>query len=427
MEHAIPMPGVAELQGLYGPLKILEGKVQQIWALQEIQHGDWRTTAGTRLAVRQPGVWNRGSGPDFRDAVVELNGEARIGDVEIHLYREDWWRHGHHLDPAYDSVMLHVVLFAGGMESPVRTAGGRLPDEWVMGCWLREDVESVAGGEPGLFGELAPELREWLESDEPESVRNRLKTGADRRWLGKEAMARCLYRSHAWEGTLHRLMLFYLGFPCNRRPFYAMAERFPPGNWADERLVDRLRKEFEKPVRWNLGRPANRAEKRLRQYVAVNQVRPDWMSRAAHPPQRLVDKLALPAGAACERGATKEYRKVLAMREWQRWLVESVFGNAVSRSLAARLWIDVLIPVMSAAGVLPREGAGALWFHAPAAVYPDAYVHLLKHAGLHSGAGYPVCNGWMQGLIWADDQLRLERIRSAMPARSPSPKHGLTS
>ena len=184
MEASIP-PRVAELQGLYGPLQILEGTVQKVWFLQELQAGEWRTRSGRRLAVRFAGRWNRGAGPDFRDAVIELDGEPRVGDVEVHLYREDWWRHGHDADAGYDRVVLHVVLFGGGMQRELRTAAGRMPEEWVMGPWMREDLEAVSGGEPGLFGELGPEGREWM-GPAAGRTRSRWPAACTRRSAGRE-------------------------------------------------------------------------------------------------------------------------------------------------------------------------------------------------------------------------------------------------
>lgn len=54
-------------------------------------------------------------GPDFRVAVIEVASEShkeqRKGDIEIHIYASDWYKHGHHKDPEYRNVILHVVLF----------------------------------------------------------------------------------------------------------------------------------------------------------------------------------------------------------------------------------------------------------------------------------------------------------------------------
>jgi hypothetical protein len=375
------------------------------------------------LRVKSPGSWNRGAGPDFKEAVIEVDGEPRLGDIELHLYREDWWRHGHDQDPAFNEVVLHVVLFAGGMDRDIRTAAGRQPEEWVLGPWMREDLESVTGGEPGLFGELVPELREWIEVDTPETVRTRLKVGADRRWQGKVSMARCLLESHGWTGGIHRMLLFYLGFPFNRRAFFAMGEAYPMEAWRSRELLDELRARWSHSVKWGLGRPANRAEARLRQYLELNEAVPDWPERLASLPSSLVERTNK-AGD----NQTARVRRNAGFKEWDVWLTQKVLGNRLNGSLRNRLWIDVFLPLLAARTSLPTDVAAILWFHARPGPFPDAYRPMLGLAGIGVTTGLPHCNGWIQGLFWAEEQLRLERIRRSVgvgPGRRSKP--GLTS
>ena len=63
------------------------------------------TVDGRRVSVIDPGQPNSGSGPDFFNAKVRIDGELWAGNVEIHVRASDWYRHGHHTDPAYNSVM----------------------------------------------------------------------------------------------------------------------------------------------------------------------------------------------------------------------------------------------------------------------------------------------------------------------------------
>jgi hypothetical protein len=426
MQSKFPRSEVAEIQGLYGPLQVLEGKIQQIWALQQIQRGTWRTQSGTVVKIRQPGHWNRGAGPDFLEAVIELDGEVRVGDVELHLYREDWWRHGHHLDPAYDSVVLHAVLFAGGLEREIRTSAGSLIEEWVLGPWLREDLESVAGGEPGLYGELAPELREWMESDDPDQIRFRLGIGADRRWQDKESMARCLLHEQGWAQGLHLMTLFYLGYPFNRRAFYAMGETYPPEAWHDPGLLKELREKWAGSVKWNIRRPANRAGRRLQTYLDLTRSVPDWFERLRQLSPSLLAALGQGHKASTTEWPTAELRREWNFGAWRKWLRMDVFGGILNESLVDRLWIDVCLPMLVAGDCLPAEWGAALWFHARPGMFPDTYRGLLKVAGIQLSQGYPVCNGWLQGLVWIDDQLRLERIRTSI-GRAAVAKRCLTS
>ena len=413
--------GVTELQGPYGPVEILEGRIQEIWALQAWQRGGWQTRRGRTLAVRHPGTWNRGAGPDFLNAVLEVEGRPLVGDVEIHLYREDWWRHGHDRDPAYNRVVLHVVLFAGGMERPVRTYSGEEPEEWVLGPWLREDLESVSGGEPGLFGELVPELCEWMEADPPETVRERLLVGSDRRWQAKESMARCLLREHGWEEALHRMVLYYLGFPHNRRAFFQMAELYELRQWRDPGLLDILESRWREQVRWGAGRPANRAGLRLGQYLRLNREVPDWSRRLRSEPGslrvRLEEALSGTAGS-CD---SQRFRRLAALPDWERLLREEILGACFNRNLAARLWLDVFLPMLAGSGDLSTEQAAALWFHWPPADFPGAFRQMLRRVLVRSGGRILLCNGWIQGLLWMEDQARIERIRRHSGAAAPGP------
>ncbi|MEX0323916.1 MAG: DUF2851 family protein [Puniceicoccaceae bacterium] len=405
---------VAELQGLYGPLQILEGKIQEVWALQRFQPGKWTTDSGSILQIRSPGRWNRGAGPDFREAVIEIDGEIRVGDIEIHVYREDWWRHGHHMDANYDRVILHVVLFAGGMERPVRTLSGNLLDEWVMGPWMREDLESISGGEPGLFGELVPELREWMESDSPEAIRDRLRIGADRRWEAKESMSRCLLDAAGWEGALHRLVLYTLGFPYNRRAFFEIAEQYPRQEWNDSGLPEVIKTRWERQVRWGLGRPANQAMVRLRQYQQLNHKAGDWASKLGMPLRFLLHTIhELSSSSNVTQLDTRSIRRNCRFNEWRKWLESTVLGGALSPSLAARLWIDAFLPMMVVGDKLPRESAFLLWAHCAASTHPDSYKDLLKLADIQIDRQLPMCNAWVQGMFWLEDQIRVEGVRRA--------------
>lgn len=89
----------------------MEKLMQYIW-----QHRLWRPASltavdGRKVKLIDPGILNTGSGPDFFNAKVMIDGNLWAGNVEIHVRASDWKRHGHHKDRAYDSVVLHVVEY----------------------------------------------------------------------------------------------------------------------------------------------------------------------------------------------------------------------------------------------------------------------------------------------------------------------------
>ncbi len=82
-----------------------------VWDKQSFERRQLRTTLGLAFKVVFPGMCTGGAGPDFRDAILALpDGSLLRGDVELHLESSGWRQHGHDRDPAYDRVLLHVVL-----------------------------------------------------------------------------------------------------------------------------------------------------------------------------------------------------------------------------------------------------------------------------------------------------------------------------
>ena len=90
------------------PAGLREGHLCLAWERQMVQPG-LLTAGGERLQVVFPGRRCGDPGPDFRDAVIALpDAQLWRGDVEVHLDRAGWEAHGHHANPAYDRVILHV-------------------------------------------------------------------------------------------------------------------------------------------------------------------------------------------------------------------------------------------------------------------------------------------------------------------------------
>jgi hypothetical protein len=105
-----------------------------------------------------------------------------------------------------------------------------------------------------------------------------------------------------------------------------------------------------------------------------------------------------------------------------------VFGNCLSGAQVDRLTIDVVLPMLAAGGYLDRQVAALMWFHAFPGPFPDALKPLFKRVEIQVSPLFPLCNGWAQGLFWADDQLRLEQIRTwSGSRRDPGSGGSLTS
>ncbi len=69
----------------------------------------WQTVSGKRLQILSPGRINPNEGPDFGETAILLNGMIIVGDCEYHKNASDWFAHGHHTDPEYETVIIHIV------------------------------------------------------------------------------------------------------------------------------------------------------------------------------------------------------------------------------------------------------------------------------------------------------------------------------
>jgi hypothetical protein len=84
--------------------------LQFIWKNSLFQTTKLKTVQGQRVTVVNPGKLNSDAGPDFFNASIKIEDTLWAGNVEVHLRSSDWLLHGHQSDPAYNNVILHVVL-----------------------------------------------------------------------------------------------------------------------------------------------------------------------------------------------------------------------------------------------------------------------------------------------------------------------------
>jgi Protein of unknown function (DUF2851) len=87
-----------------------EMEIQRYWAGHPFADTDLKSACNSIVRILNPGRLNSGSGPDFTDATILIDSFTWFGSVEIHRKSSEWMEHKHHLDPAYNNVILHVVL-----------------------------------------------------------------------------------------------------------------------------------------------------------------------------------------------------------------------------------------------------------------------------------------------------------------------------
>jgi hypothetical protein len=178
------------------------------------------TTDGASLEIVHRGTWSHGLGPDFRDALILIDGrELRAGSVEIHLRTRGWGDHGHHLDPAYDAVVLHLVGEHDGTETR-RLNGGIVPVA-VIGPIDRFAVPEFATWDWQAVGGVTCANR--LSLDSPISVRKILHQLGDVRLATRSARLEGRLSVEPPGELLWQELLDGLGYAMNREPMRHIA------------------------------------------------------------------------------------------------------------------------------------------------------------------------------------------------------------
>lgn len=178
-------------------------------------HGPLRLADGRPLRVIFPGVPGGGSGPDFQGAILDAGGDVLRGDVELHLLASGWRAHGHHTDPAYAGVCLHVVADNDTGAASTLHASRRAVPILVLPCLA----------EPAFPPPFTPPCAiAAAQGLDPGPALERL---ARRRLRGKAARAALLVESAGAAQALYALALEQLGGSANREPFAAIARRLP--------------------------------------------------------------------------------------------------------------------------------------------------------------------------------------------------------
>ena len=213
-----------------------ERHLQCTWFDVALRPAGLVTHDGEPVEVEDPGVWNLEAGPDFLGAAIRIGTERRrlAGDVEVHIHPNAWRTHGHHADPRYRGVRMHVTYYPG----PVPAA--ELPPGAVQ-IALREPLARIPGfsfdqvdltAYPFARRASVPPclavVRSWPGAHKQALLdaagQERLRTKAARlaEYIAEQGPAQAVY-----EETLAAL-----GFKLNKRPFRELARVLP---------LDRLR------------------------------------------------------------------------------------------------------------------------------------------------------------------------------------------
>ncbi len=380
-----------EVPGLYGALRIPEKLIQKIWLRGEFEKDALRTTDGGSIRVLSPGKWNlSGEGPDFLGAEIEIAGSTVLGDVEIHFRSSDWRAHGHHENPSFERVVLHVILFPLSdheNRNPAITLGGIRPPTLELLPVLHESLEEFAERDAirSLSGAHSEEiLSDWLEIAVNERRVRLLEHGRER-WKKKLTHAQKRLSGEDWSEACHQFALEILGYRRNRAPMSAISLSHTLSELSGSQMnAETLFHERE--GEWKLAglRPANHPKARLVQYLDLVEARPTWSARL----------LTISCDAS---GGESVTRKSLGISRLRDRIATDVLSEKIGGSRLDTLVVDGFLPLLAAK---KNTDLFPYWFNWYAGDLPTKLKTFLLMAEMAGpGTGEAFSNGLLQGAL----------------------------
>ena len=211
----------------HGPLPpITEKQLARLWQRRAARSRALRTERGNRIRVLYPGRPGVTAGPDFRNALLLVEDQGLVqGDVEVHLRQHDWRSHGHHTDPNYNGVALHVALETTGSRSDT-VSGGKPPLVGLRGL-LDDPLADETPSEVRDHLWRLLEVQGYRRPDSAERMAALLNRAGDERFLVRSRVLQRLMSEQPAAQTLWESICEALGYRHNQHVFLQLAIAAP--------------------------------------------------------------------------------------------------------------------------------------------------------------------------------------------------------
>jgi hypothetical protein len=214
------------------------------------------------------GKWNHLGGPDFLDARVIIDGNVFHGALELHRNPIEWYQHGHHLDVAYNCVVLHASPMPS-KKAIFRSDGSRIPHVdigRVMPSWLPS--ASMTAGKLACQKVLPSNL---------DALRSQLELASSSYFEELTGRHLALLRPSGDMGLETMRVMFVracsvLGAPANREAMAEAAAAIWDSHTVPNSANGLAMRLKGLPWRQNSGRPASRPGRRLEQAHEIHRL-----------------------------------------------------------------------------------------------------------------------------------------------------------
>jgi hypothetical protein len=206
---------------------IAENLIFRLWEQNYFSTMPLKSIDGREVRIIATGIKNEDSGPDFKGITIRLNEQIFHGDLEIHRAPEDWYQHSHHADPAYNNVVMHLVIGPEKYkESAIRLDRHPVPAQVFVD--ISDDQYTLLAKQYHLYSPKEP----------PDSI-CRLRKKSDNfkvsvidhfsreRLQAKAARFAEQRQTSSWNQILYIGIMEALGYSKNQVPFRKLAQSIP--------------------------------------------------------------------------------------------------------------------------------------------------------------------------------------------------------
>ena len=199
-----------------------EDFLHYVWKYQKFNSKGLRTENGESITVIDVGKHNTNSGPDFFNALLAIGNQVWAGNVEIHSFSSDWYVHQHERDPAYDTVILHVVWV---YDAEVFRKNNTAIPTLVLKSMVPEGILSS-------YHHLFSKKQKWIPCENELSEQDDFMLN---KWLERLFIERLEHKTiqielelkslnNHWEALLFRLLCKSFGLKVNGASFLSVAQ-----------------------------------------------------------------------------------------------------------------------------------------------------------------------------------------------------------
>jgi uncharacterized protein YjhX (UPF0386 family) len=199
--------------------RIIVTEEQLILVVTQLLGKQLFTEQGEQLKIVYLGKREGNDGPDFQGALILNNtGKLLSGDIEVHVYARDWYRHGHHHNSKYNNVILHIVAQQHS-NIVTRTQNGKLIR---LICLPRESYL-----QPYLIQDYHLPCYQISQQRTKNSISHLLNVAGEQRFIQKATLFKSRMQRENANQVLYQGIMRALGYSQNMEPFEKLAHIVP--------------------------------------------------------------------------------------------------------------------------------------------------------------------------------------------------------